>query len=556
MAINPTHVGVAINGDIRWSGASETYTVLELHRFLGSLADDASSINDDFVDITSDTPSDRSTDNIITLLGSYNIDDDMAEHLYDGSISQSGGNTLYSGLRVLGAVNNTDTQLMVIQNNDIYQFTPTPAAPFWGTQATGGYNGDAVSGILFRCLIKSRNGGVDIDGKRIRVQARHWGDTYDFFNVTLGQGESVAAIGTTPDAQNTTAQSAVTAYTGVTNTEGFQLIDLNNGNGAEPYYSQWTYGADDQGDGLKSVWEFGKDLTGNGTTGTTYGLNGELFLGITHEIEFNTPTGTWVEPETVGWTTGSGLLLAVDSTTAGSKMWIQLLTGVIPSTQSITGATATAISGTVTAKTVPKVFLGSYTGSLIGAFGVGIDPGDLVATDTVQDLSGNTQTPPNNVTFSVSSLEPGEDRILVGPRTGTTLNPYQMQSTAVSVADQTITMQAAIPVDTPAEGTIRVLGDGGVYNRIKYSAYTGTDFALSGDSFAPDSVTDGAAAYVSYIDKDVSATTESFTTIFDATRLLFVRVRDGKSTPIKTFESSATLSSTGGSTVASRITDE
>ena len=545
-----TDIGVASNGDIRWCGTTANYTVLELHRFLQDLADDAVASGDDLLDITDTTPSDRSTDNIITLLVPYNIDDTLSEHLYDGSISQTNGDTVYSGLRVLGAVNNLNTTLQIVQNNAII------SPQFWGDQTTGGYNGIAASGVLMRILLKTRVAAADIDLKKVRVQARHWGDSYDFFNVTLGQGESVAAIGTTPDAQNTTAQSAVTAYTGVTNTEGFQLIDLNNGNGAEPYYSQWTYGADDQGDGLKSVWEFGKDLTGNGTTGTTYGLNGELFLGITHEIEFNTPTGTWVEPETVGWTTGSGLLLAVDSTTAGSKMWIQLLTGVIPSTQSITGATATAISGTVTAKTVPKVFLGSYTGSLIGAFGVGIDPSDLVATDTVQDLSGNTQTPPNNVTFSVSSLEPGEDRILVGPRTGTTLNPYQMQSTAVSVADQTITMQAAIPVDTPAEGTIRVLGDGGVYNRIKYSAYTGTDFALSGDSFAPDSVTDGAAAYVSYIDKDVSATTESFTTIFDATRLLFVRVRDGKSTPIKTFESSATLSSTGGSTVASRITDE
>ena len=34
MAILHTDVGVAANGDIRWSGASTTYTVLELHRFL------------------------------------------------------------------------------------------------------------------------------------------------------------------------------------------------------------------------------------------------------------------------------------------------------------------------------------------------------------------------------------------------------------------------------------------------------------------------------------------------------------------------------------------
>jgi hypothetical protein len=564
MAITHTDVSVAANGDIRWTGgATPNYTVLELHRFLGSLADDASAINDDFVDITSDTPSDRSTDNIITLLGTYNIDDTMGEHLYDGSISQASGAELYSGLRVLGAVNNSSTQLMVIQNNDLYQFTTIDTAPFWGDQSTGGFNGDTVSGILFRCLIKSRTGGVDIDGKRIRVQSRHWGDTYDFFNVTLGQGESVAAIGTTPDAQNTTDYSAVTAYTHTTNTnEGFNLIDLNNGNGPEPYYSKWTYGADTSGDGLKGVWEWIKSASGNGTVETLYGQPGELFLGVTHEFTFNTPTGTWQEPEIVGWATGTANLLAIDSTTAGTHMWVQLLTGVIPVAEAISGVTssATAIVSATASQTIPKTFLGSYTGSLIGAFGVGIDSGDLVATDTVQDLSGATQTPPNNVTFTVSGLVDIEDRLLIGPRTGSTLNPYQMQSTAVVANDQTITMQAAIPVDTPTSGTFRVLGDGGVYNRVPYSAYTGTDFSLSSDTatFAPDSVTAGAAAYVSYIDKDVTNTggTESFTTVFNATRLLFVRVRDGKATPIKTFESQATLSSTGGSTVASRITDE
>jgi len=558
MAILDTDVSIASNGDIRWTGGATTnYTVLELHRFLGALADDASSINDDFVDITSDTPSDRSTDNIITLLGNYNIDDTMGEHLFDGSISQASGAELYSGLRVLGAVNNINTQIMVIQNNDLYQFTTTDTAPFWGDQSTGGFNGDAPSGILFRCLIKSRTGGSDIDGKRIRVQARHWGDTYDFFNVTLGQGESVAALGTTPDAQNTTAYSGVTGYTHTTNlNEGYNLIDLNNGAGDQPYYSLWTYGADTSGDGLKGLWEYIKYSSGNGTTETLYGQPGELFLGVTHEILINTVTGIWQEPEVVGWATGTANLLAIDSTTSGTIMWVQLLTGILPSTESISGvtSTATAISSTTAAKTVPKTFLGSYTGSLIGAFGVGVDDGDLVATDTIQDLSGSTQIPPNNVTFTVSSLEIAEDRILVGPRSGGVLQIDQMASTAASSGAGTIVMQASIPIDTPAIGTIRVLGDLGVYNRIPYTSYAGSTFTLTGT--LPDDVTNGANAYVSYIDKDVAATSESFTTVFDAPRDLFVRVRDGKVTPIKTFESAGTLGAAGGSTVASRITDE
>ena len=62
------------NGNIRYigddhDGASPSYaTVIELHRALQDFADDASASGDDELDITDATPSDRSTDNIITLL--------------------------------------------------------------------------------------------------------------------------------------------------------------------------------------------------------------------------------------------------------------------------------------------------------------------------------------------------------------------------------------------------------------------------------------------------------------------------------------------------------
>ncbi len=65
------------------------------------------------------------------------------------------------------------------------------------------------------------------------------------------------------------------------------------------------------------------------------------------------------------------------------------------------------VMGSPTARTVPSVFLGLYTGSLIGAYGIGIDPDDLSSTDTVEDLSGTTQVPPNNVTVLVSGVTEG-----------------------------------------------------------------------------------------------------------------------------------------------------
>jgi hypothetical protein len=630
---------VTVGGDIRHVSGTTNYTVLELHRFLQDLADDASASGGDLVDITSDTPSDRSTDNIITLLGTYNIDDTAAEFLYAGSITQASGDTVYSGLQVLGAVNNSSTQLMIIQDNDLYQYTTTPATPFWGDQ-TSGYNGNTAAGILMRCLVKSREFGADIDGKNIRVQAREWGDSYDFFNVRLGQGESVAAIGTTPDAQNTTSQVTVTGYSHVTNTEGFQTIDLNNGNGAVEFYSQWTFGVDTSTDGLKGMWEFIKDLTGNGTAKTLYGVNGELFLGITHSTTY-TAGSAFTENETVVWGTditydtlvstfaagdyvtigasdasgrvmsddgtnmvvalddptitlidgdvitiadgvgastaaiattilnnsdsgGSGLLLAADGTTTGT-LYMQIVTGAAPvSTIPLLGLTsaATATAGTVAPKTVPKTFLGSYTGTLIGAYGIGVLPADLTAVDTVEDLSGTTQTPPNNVTFTVSGLVSGEDRVLVGPRAAGILEKDQdtINGTLTDNSTASVVMTTAIPVDTPAAGTLRVNDDNGVNMPQLYTSYTGSTYTLTAAYQGSDDsdATTGNNAFIAYIDELAGAATATFTTVYNnglGDRDLYVRVRDGGATPIKTFEAPATLSSSGGSVAAIRTSD-
>jgi hypothetical protein len=668
MPISATDVSVAVNGDIRWTGgATPNYTVLELHRFLQDLADDAQASGNDLVDITSSTPSVRSTDNIITLNSPYNIDDTMAEHLYAGSITQAGGDTVYSGLRVLGAVNTAATQLMVVQDGDLYQFTTTDTAPFWGTQATGGYNGNAAAGVLMRVLIKTRENGADFDNKRVRVQARHYvgtiGDTFDFFNVQLGTGESVAAIGTTPDGQNTTAQATVTAYADVLNsggtanapTGGYQLIDLGDGSGNQPYYSQWTFGA--QGDGLKALWEYTKDLTRTGSTKTVDTIIGEFFLGVTHEVAFDGQTVNFAERDEIAWGTtityntlvsgpftagnvvtigsngasgrvmfddgtdtlvvalddtsitlldndvitefpgvsqvatsttaainvtiadndkqgGSGIALAVNDGGATGTLWIQLQSGVAPVDNlplySVDTPTADGtVNGAPVSRTVPKIFTGSYTGSYIGAYGVGIDPNDLTATDTVQDLDGDTNTPPNNVTFTVTGLVSGEDRVLVGPRSGSALDKAQDTHSALLTdgTSATVVMTTAIPTDTPATSAatatrLRIEDDNGVYVSIPYQSYTGSTYTLTGQGtgFFEGSDNSNSAAlndvFIAYIDELASASTSSFTTIFLSTRDLFVRVRDGGATPIVTFEGTASqLTSTGGTIAAIRNSD-
>lgn len=297
---------IDLNGDIRYTGGGSTYyTVLELHRWLQSLADDPQASGNDLLDITSLDSSDRSTDNIITLNAPYNIDKDASEQLYDGSVSQEGGDAMFSGLVVVGAVE-SGTQLVLIRNNVLI-------TSWWST----GINADAANNILMRTLIQTRQDGNDIDGKKLLVEAREFNDTYGEFSVTLGLGNSTAAIFTGADLNNETAQATVNAWDCV-NTEGYQLIDLNDGNGDQPYYSKWDLGARTL---INDIYEFTKDIQRRGTSETIHTLNGSLFRGITHEWDYDNETGAMVEDEILAWgtsfpvTTNSGQFTLYETVT-------------------------------------------------------------------------------------------------------------------------------------------------------------------------------------------------------------------------------------------------
>ena len=547
-------LSVAINGDIRHVSGTATYTVLELHRWLQDLADNASSSGDDLVDITSDTPTDRSTDDIITLNGTYNIDDTLSHFLYGGSISQDGGDTLYAGLKVVGNAYGTTT-LQIVQNNTLYDGD----TPFWGT----GLNEDAANNVLLRVLVKVRSGGADIDNKKVRVYAREWGATFAEFEVTLGLGEGTAAIFTNEDLNNTTASSTVAGWSSISNTEGYQTIDLNNGNGAKPYYSQWnkdTYS-------INQLYERAKYLTRRGTAETLYGMDGELFRGITHEWDYdNEASGPFSENEILSWgsgsTAGTGALLALyDAGTTGT-MWIQLLTGVIPTDGAqITGGTSSAtcdVNGSVTSRTIASVFLGQSTGTaIIGGFGVGIEAADLSKDDKLFDLTNTQQQPPNNVTFTVYGLVSGEDRVLVTKDNGSVgIDTAQMTlSTTLNGASETAVVVGTIPTDTPQTGTIRVITDAGLKHYCTFTSWTGSTFTINAEDFSSDNATSGNGVFIGYIDKLAESTSESFTLVYNASRTFFIRDRDGGASPTKTFETTASLGTGGGSTTVIRTPD-
>lgn len=538
--------------DIRYTGTTNNYTVLELHRWLQDRADDASASGDDYMDITRDTPSDKSFDTIINLINGYNIDDTAAQHLYGGSIIQSGGDVIYDGIQVLAPAG---MHLEIIQNGSL-------ATNFWTT----GLNADASNGISHRFILKVRTGAADIDGRRLIGITREWGKTFLEFKINgTARGVNVMAFtGWADDLNNATASGTVATWTTITNTTaGYNGIDVNNDATDEYYYSEWnkdTYS-------INQFYERMKYITRRGETTTLYGLQGQLFRGITHEITIDGGTGTWSAVEAVSWSGGTGQMLAVNNTTASSatKMWIQLLTGVAPTdNQTITGGTSGAtntVNVTVTERTVSTPMCGASTGSsIIGAYGFGIEALDLAAADKVFDLTNTLRQAPNYVTFTVNGIVSGEDYVLVAPNDGGSidLNQFTLNGALTGAAVTSVVVNEAIPTDTPSSGTIRIQRANGAYSRHPYSAYnTGTKtFTITSADFSSNNASNGANTYVSYIDKLAASTSESFTAVYAGSdRSLYIRVRDGGGTPIKTFESTGTLGSAGGSATAVRTSD-
>ncbi len=625
----------------RFGGSSPSYaTVLEFHREAQDLADDATFSGDDEVDITIVTPTDRSTDNIITMVNGWTITASAAEHLYDGSIIQSNGDTIFDGIVNFGNAQS----IQILQDGAIL-------SDDWWNASSGGLNADVAAGISHRFMIKVRDNGADIDGRRLVGTARRFNQTYSEFKINgSSRGNNVLALSETSDLNNQTAEATVATWSDIVNdNEGYVGIDADGNAANEFYYSNWEYGT-------RTVTEFYerlKYLTREGSAETLYGLNGEVFRGITHEIVYDTLSGTFDEGQDLIWGTevaydaelSSGLtvgeyytfslsgavgqLLALDdngvtgfaifaiepgsgtvvdndaftrvdgtandgatvnatinnASAVGGKgriladdgadtVWIQVLVGAAPVDNLPIWEATTAgvydnatgdnalVNVTVTERTISTPFVGQSTGSaIIGAYGLGIGSDDLTAADRVTDLTNTVVTPPNNVQFSVIGLVSSEDRVLVGPESGGALQVGQFTLQAALTTDNITSVQVntTIPSDTPSSGTIRVADNNGLYRRLEYSSYSGDTFTITttdgNEDFAAVNADAGNNVFISYLDKLAAATTENFTSVYSSDRDLFIRVRDGGPTPIKTFETTGTLGSAGGSATVIRTSD-
>lgn len=547
--------------------SSPTYaTVIQFHRWLQGLADDAVAVGDDQLDITNTDPSRRSTDNIVTLINGYTIGDTEAEHLYDGSVIYSGGDEVYDGIVNFG---NADVQIQIIQDGAVL-------SDDWWNYGGAGLNADATAGISHRFMIKTVTGGSNIDGRKLIGTCRRYLYTYSEFSINeTARGNNVLALTDSLDLNNETVTSTVSGWTGITNVEGYANIDVDNNAVDEYYYSEWNTNQPTRG--INDFYERMKYLSRDGSEETLYGLNGELFRGITHQVVITPDAGTWVEPESISWgtgaTSGTGQLFAVDNVAGASttKLWMQILTGVVPNANVITGnGGATGTAGAITERTISKPFCGQSTGSaIIGAYGFGIEKLDLASTDKVFDLGNNPITPPNNVTNTVSGVVSGSDRILVAPWDGTS---YDVNSDPAIDKDQlslsiglsadnitSVIVVENIPSDTPSDGYIRVTDDLGFERRLHFSSWSGSTFTVDttdgNEDFNGDIADIGNDVYVAYIDVLADATSESYTSVQSGTRNLLVLVRDGGATPIKQFISEWSQTDSNATISAIRTTD-
>jgi hypothetical protein len=552
------------------------YTGIYLHRWLGSLADDAqaSTGSGDYMDMTKLTPSSRNgIDQIIQMLNGYTLTETLIEHLYDCSIIMNDGDDIYDGFTLIAS---EGCDLQIVQNGAVI------ANDFWNTipdgETTKGLNRDLTKGIASRFLIKVRDAGTDIDLRRVLGQTRVFGYTYSEFLVNgSARGNNVIALNYALDNNNQTAIGTVAGWTGITiAAEGYTAIDVDANSTDEYYYIQGN--VNKPTNSINDFYQRFKWLQRQASAETLFGLDGELFRGVTHQIAYTSLTGTFDDSNGVTFSNGSTAQVLADN---GSTMWVQLLTGAPPvATNTISQTTpdsASATISTITERTLSFPACGQSTGSaILGGYGFGFQTdGDLTSNDKIVALDNITRSPPNNQTFYVNGVVDSEDYVLVGlKKTGVDdIESGQFNvSTALVGSDASVILKAGVEtpgtgtksaMDTPMTGTIRVLGDDGVFHRVTYTGYTSGSgiITFTGCSGAPVAAVDNDA-YISYIDKlaDSGAapgdsTSESYQATYHSDRSLFGRVRDGQSTPIKTFEGSGTFGAAGGSISVLRQTD-
>jgi len=304
-----------------------------------------------------------------------------------------------------------------------------------------------------------------------------------------------------------------------------------------------------------------EDITGS-TLADTYDIK-DVDAPTTNYAVINT---TIEDQDKAG---GEGILLANDDNGATGEFYLQRTYGANPvedvlmrGITSVETAEPTAVGSTP--RTISAEFLGQSTGSnIIGAYGIGMDKDDIGSSDLFFDLANGQRQPPNNVTFTVGGLVSGEDRILVGPRTGSAMNKalYTLNGALSGPGVTSIVVNEAIQLETPQDGKtvntrLRVQMQTGVYRRVTYNSWATSTFTTDSTDWSdPLDADNGADVFPAFIDVLADGSEEAFTAVHGTNRDILIRVRDGGGTPIKTVESSAQFTGSAQTVTINRVSD-
>lgn len=487
------------NGDIRYSTGSDTFHTWWVHRALQSKVYDFTVSGDDLLNLAKPNPStSEALGTIITLQDqttgygvNYNITSVEAEYFFGGSIEQNNGDDRWSGVQVLGAVNNPATQLQIISND-------TLLTSHWGT----GKN-QTDGNTLLRILVQTRSGGSGIDGGRIIVKANEWGDTYAVWRTTLGLGEGVASIVTSSDPQNDTLLATVQGYTGITTTEGYQLIDVGTG-GPKPYLTGWDYGANDK----KALYEWRKSQLVRGTTETVFGMDGDLFTGGPTFRATVSGAGSelLVQNEILSWTESgvpsTGTLMGADDLTDGNtaEIWVHIRTGINPTSGTVvTGAAASLTLSADATNLIPAANgIGQFTGAWIGDYGVGFNAAQVTQADSFAPLDDSGPIkPPNNVPVSVQANGVANAHVFLARATGGVINQTQYTAAAGNTSgNSNFVIKESFATDDPVTGWLLVL-EGGAFVPLEVTSWSGSTAQINGT--LPQTFTEDAVVLFAYL---------------------------------------------------------
>jgi hypothetical protein len=537
------------------------YTPNNMHYFYSDLGDDSTYVGDDVHDRTRPRISTRIGTTDVTFLGDANIDDALSYRLYGGSVIQGapGSETEYNAANISVVDADGQTVPVIIQNNALLSATTTA---YW----ENAYMPTAASKI--KILIKVKAAGTVIDRRVVRFRALEFGRQYFTApDPTLGSGITPVSLVATDDGNNNTASGTVAGYDG-SFTYGLQTVNHNNGNGAQPY---WAVG--DLGTGSKlNLYELTKYWQRRGTSTTIFGLNAQLFVGNDLNIPYDTESGgPFDEGETITWTGGSALLLALDDDGTTGTLYCQRLTGDAPANNAVltggtSGATA-AVNGTAVTRLIINNLVGPFTGSAFnpGNPGFTLEAADATSGDLFVDLLGAQQQPPNNQSGTVNTAI--GNTITVYPYDGISLDAVgdpepnfdilTVATTALTGASVTsITVNASIPSWVPTSGLLRVTTNAGLRRLITYTSWTGSVFTITSTNFSGDNVSIGNGVMPAPIDKVATSTSESFTGIYSTDANFAIRVSNGSSaTPKRPFPTTAVFGS-GGFSVNVTLQDD